>query len=94
VGHAKSGVNASRSNAALSRTLPVAFQAPLNFQKARISGTHMATTPANRAVENALNEQGRKQRRSDSRRDSTIVIIGVLTIIVGAVGAAIAAFVG
>ena len=54
----------------------------------------MATTPANRAVENGLNEQGRKQRRSDSRRDSTIVIIGVLTIIVGAIGAAITAFMG
>jgi hypothetical protein len=33
VGHAKSGVNASRPNAALSRTLPVAFQAALNSQK-------------------------------------------------------------
>jgi hypothetical protein len=55
----------------------------------------MATTPANRAVENALNEQGRKQRRSDdSRRDSTIIIVGVVTIIVGAIGAAITAFMG
>ena len=61
---------------------------------ARIGVTHMATTPANRAVENGLNEQGRKQRRSDSRRDSTIVIIGILTIIVGAIGAAITAFMG
>jgi hypothetical protein len=55
----------------------------------------MATTPANRAVENGLNEQGRKQRRSDdSRLDSTIVIIGILTIVLGAIGAAITAFMG
>jgi hypothetical protein len=54
----------------------------------------MATTPANRAVENRLSTQGREQRCNDSRRDSTIVIIGVLTIIVGAIGAAITAFMG
>jgi hypothetical protein len=54
----------------------------------------MATTPANRAVENGLSAQDRKQRRSDSRRDGTIVIIGVLTIIVAAIAAAITAFMG
>lgn len=53
----------------------------------------MATTPANRAVEEGLDEQGRKQT-SDSRRDSTIVIIGVLIIIVGAIGVAISLFMG
>jgi hypothetical protein len=103
MGHAKSGVNASRSNAALSRTLFVGVQAALNFQKSfsapilrgRGSASPMATTPANRAVENGRNEQGRKQRRSeDSRVDSAIVIIGILTIIVGAIGAAITAFMG
>ncbi|HAN63834.1 MAG TPA: hypothetical protein DCQ79_08245 [Rhizobiales bacterium] len=62
--------------------------------RARIGVTHMATTPANRAVENGLSAQDRKQRRSDSRRDGTIVIIGVLTIIVAAIGAAITAFMG
>ena len=62
--------------------------------RARIGVTHMATTPANRAVENGLSAQERKQRRSDSRRDSTIVIIGVLTIIVAAIAAAITAFMG
>jgi hypothetical protein len=55
---------------------------------------YVATTPANRAVENGLSAQDRKQRRSDSRPDSTIVIIGVLIIIVAAIAAAITAFMG
>jgi hypothetical protein len=62
--------------------------------KARIGVTYMATTPANRSVENGLSAQDRKQRRSDSRPDSAIVIIGVLIIIVAAIAAAITAYMG
>jgi hypothetical protein len=42
---------------------------------------------------NRLTEQDRKQRRGDNRRDSTIVIIGLLTIM-AAVGLAITALMG
>jgi hypothetical protein len=54
----------------------------------------MAITPANRAVENGLSEQDRKQRHGDNRRDSTIVVICLLTITAAAIGLAITALMG
>jgi hypothetical protein len=53
----------------------------------------MAMTPANRAVENRLSEQDCKKRRGDNP-DSTIVIIGLLTIMAAAIGLAITALMG
>ena len=41
-----------------------------------------------------LTNRAASRRSDDSRLDSTIVIIGILTIVVGAIGAAITAFMG